>query len=117
MPEEPDAETVLDVLCDATAREILEVLSEPMTASEIEAACGLPRSSVYRKLNQLSAASLLDTDLQLRPDGHHTTRYRVDFESVVVGFTERRAIDADVVRPSAPGARLESLWTEVRQEA
>jgi predicted transcriptional regulator len=117
MTEAPDVETVLDALDDAAAREILEALSEPMTAGEVAGECDLPRSSVYRKLNRLSTASLLETETKLRPDGHHTTLYRVDFDSVVVGFADHRSITVDVVRPAAPGARLESMWAEVRREA
>jgi len=116
MGDDPDVGTVLDVLDDAAAREILEALSEPMTAGEVASECDLARSSVYRKLNRLSTASLLETETKLRPDGHHTTLYRVAFDSVVVGFSDHRSLAVDVVRPAAPGARLESMWAEVRRQ-
>lgn len=116
MRQEPDTGTVLDALDDETARVILEALREPMTAGEVAEECDLPRSSVYRKLGRLAEASLLEEETRLRADGHHTVQYRVDFDSVVVAFSERRSLGVEVVRPARPDARLESMWAEVRRE-
>ena len=116
MSDEPDTGAVLDALDDSDARVILERLDEPMSAAEVADECDIARSTVYRKLSRLSEASLLTEETRLRADGHHTTRYRVDFESVVVEFSERRTLGVEVVRPDAPGAKLASMWAEVRRE-
>lgn len=116
MADEPDTGAVLDALDDPDARVILERLDAPMSAAEVADECDLARSTVYRKLGRLSEASLLAEETRLRGDGHHTTRYRVAFDSVVVEFSERRTLDVEVVRPDAPGAQLASIWAEVRRE-
>ncbi|MFC7177226.1 winged helix-turn-helix domain-containing protein [Halosegnis marinus] len=116
MSDAPDTGTVLDALDDPDARTILERLEEPMSAAEVAEACDIARSTAYRKLGRLSEASLLAEETRVRADGHHTTRYRVAFESVVVEFSERRTLGVEVVRPDAPDAQLASMWAEVRRE-
>lgn len=113
---EPEIDEVLDALDDETCRRIVEELTEPMTASEVAEACAVPLSTTYRKLDRLAEASLVTTGTNLRIDGHHTTRYRTDFQSVVVAFQEERRLGIEVARPEEPTARLETLWAEIRNE-
>lgn len=114
--DEPDLEVVLDALDDPASRTIVETLAEPMSAGEVADASGVPLSTTYRKLDELSAASLVDQRTVIRRDGHHTTEYRTDFEAVMVGFRAERRLGVRVTRPDAPTAQLESMWTEVRRE-
>lgn len=116
--EPPDAKVVLDVLDDEASQTIIEELDGSMTASEIAAACDIPVSTTYRKLDGLTDASLLATGTEVRADGHHTTTYRVDFEAITLLLDESRSLAATVVRPHGDRAdvRLAELWTEVRQE-
>ncbi|WP_255196870.1 winged helix-turn-helix domain-containing protein [Halorarius litoreus] len=113
---EPDLETVLDALDDETCRGIVEELTEPMTATEVSEACSVPLSTTYRKLDRLAEASLVTTATEVRRDGHHTTHYRTDFQSVLVEFHEESQLGVNVARPQVPEARLETLWSEVRNE-
>lgn len=115
--ETPDLQTVLDALEDTDCRTIIRNLDEPMTASEVSEECDIPMSTTYRKLDLLSEASLLAEGTQVRPDGHHATQYRVDFEEVSVGLDESRELTVSIVRPSRTAdERLASLWGEVRKE-
>lgn len=86
---QPDVSTVLDALDDESCREILAVVDdEPLTASEIHEAAGLPRSTTYRKLQMLAEAGLVDETLDIRRSGHHTNRYSRACANVVVGWGE-----------------------------
>jgi predicted transcriptional regulator len=115
--EAPDLETVLDALDDTDCRTIIRHLDEPMTASEVAEECDIPMSTTYRKLDLLSEASLLDEGTQVRPDGHHATQYRVDFEEVSIGLDESRDLVVSISRPArSADERLASLWGEVRKE-
>jgi DNA-binding transcriptional ArsR family regulator len=115
--EQPDLQAVLDALDDPDCREIVSVLEEPMTASEISEASDIPLSTTYRKLELLEDAALLFERTEIRPDGQHASKYEIDFEEVVIALTEQREFDAEISRrPRTPDQRLESLWSEVRKE-
>lgn len=117
-PEPPDPETVLDILADEDARMILHTLNDPMTAQELHERCAIPESTLYRKLDRMTDAGLLEERTRIRPDGRHASEYRVGFESVTI--THRDDTDGLVVAvtpaPKAPDERLAELWSEVSRE-
>ncbi|WP_226013200.1 winged helix-turn-helix domain-containing protein [Halomicrobium salinisoli] len=115
--DSPALEDVLDALDDDDCRAIVSVLDEPMTASEISDESGVPLSTTYRKLEQLTEASLLYEGVELRPDGQHASRYAISFEDVVISLDDERAFEVEISRrPRTPDERLENLWSEVRKE-
>lgn len=115
-PEEPDVEPVLSALDDRDCRDILSALDRPATAAELSERCDIPRSTTYRKLELLSDASLVDERVEVRSDGHHTTRYVVDFETVHVSLDDDRQLAVAVERPErSPEERVAALWEEVRK--
>jgi DNA-binding transcriptional ArsR family regulator len=115
--ETAELQDVLDALDDPDCREIVSVLDEPMTASEISDASDIPLSTTYRKIDRLKEAQLLYEGTEIRPDGQHASKYEIDFEEVVIALTEDREFDAEIARrPRTPDQRLESLWSEVRKE-
>lgn len=115
--EQPELATVLDALDDEDCRAIVSVLAEPMTASEISEASGVPLSTTYRKLELLTDSSLLYEGVEVRSDGQHASRYAIDFEEVVIALDDAREFAVEVEgRARSPDQRLENLWSEVRKE-
>jgi predicted transcriptional regulator len=115
--DSPELQAVLNALDDESCREIIEHLEEPMTASDISDASGVPLSTTYRKLDLLSDASLLAETTEIRSDGRHTTRYALDFEEVRVILDEHREFEVGIARPDkSPDQRLADMWSEVRKE-
>lgn len=113
----PSLQTILDAVEDPAARTIIAHLEEPMTASQLAAACDIPESTLYRKLALLSEASLLTEHATIRPDGQHTTQYRVAFDSIHLQLTETQEFEVAIDRPARTAdERLTELWTEVREE-
>lgn len=83
--DEPDAETVIECLEDAACRAILSATGEQaLTAGELSEQCDLPTSTTYRKLEELTAASLLDEQTRIARDGKHASEYRRAVESVTL---------------------------------
>jgi len=114
----PNLQSVLDALDDEDCRTIIEHLEEPLTAGEVSEECDIPMSTTYRKLDLLSDAQLLAEGVEVRQDGHHATRYRTDFNEVIVALAEDRSLDVEIDRPSEDAAdRLASMWGEVRRGA
>jgi len=115
--ETPELTTVLDALDDQDCRKIVGALAEPMTASEISEASGVPLSTTYRKLELLTDSSLLYEGVEVRSDGQHASRYAIDFEEVVIALDEAREFEVDIAhRARSPDQRLENLWSELRKE-
>lgn len=116
----PSVDDVLDALADDAARRIIVALAEPKTASDLSEECDIPLSTTYRKLENLTDASLLEESTDIRRDGQHTTRYSVSFESVTVSVDEAdgdRSFGVEFTRPERTrDERLADLWSELREE-
>ena len=111
----PSAEEICSALDDPDCREIIRNLDEPMTASELSSHCDIPQSTLYRKLELLSEATLLREGTEIREDGSHASRYEVDFEEIVV--TRDGSIQIEIERPArSADERLAEMWSEVRRE-
>jgi DNA-binding transcriptional ArsR family regulator len=115
--DQPSLQAVLDALDDPDCRAIVRRLERPMTAAELSAACEMPSSTTYRKLELLSDASLVEERIEVRTDGQHTTRYALAFEAVRVALDEDRTFELDIERSShTPEDQLSELWAAVRRE-
>ena len=113
----PSAEDICAALDDPDCREIIQELDEPKTASALVTACDIPQSTLYRKLELLTEATLLEETTEIRRDGHHASKYDIAFERITLVLDEDRNLAVDLERP-ARGAeeRLADLWSEVRKE-
>ena len=105
----PDFQTVFDVLANEQCRTMLKNLDRPKTASELVSTCALPRSTVYRKLEQMVDAGLL-----VKHDGGDSkTRYTIGFDEVVVR-REPKALELDIVpKRRSASEQLSELWSDV----
>jgi predicted transcriptional regulator len=69
-------ETLVSLLDDEHVRSILVATSErPLSATELSEQCDLSTSSIYRRLERLTAADLVSEQTRPRADGHHDTVY------------------------------------------
>jgi len=114
---EPDLQAVLDALDDPNCRTIVQAVEGAMTASEVSEATDIPLSTTYRKLDLLTEASILEERTEIRPDGHHTTKYVLAFDAVEIGLTDDREFEVSISRPArSADEQLAQLWNEVRKE-
>ena len=115
--ETPRLQAVLDALDDPACRTIIKELDEPMTANELADETDIPLSTLYRKIDLLTDASLVVETTEIRDDGHHTSQYRTAVEAVNIELDENREFDVTIERPpKTTDERLERLWSEVRKE-
>jgi predicted transcriptional regulator len=69
---------VLDLFGDEYVCDILRALEgDPMPARELAATCDMSRPTVYRRLNRLTDAGLVDSRIAVSPDGHHRKVFRL----------------------------------------
>lgn len=87
--ETVDPDELLSLLSDDHAREILKlVASEELPAREIADELDASRTTVYRRLDRLEDAGLVDTSMAFHPDGHHRQRFHASLDEVVLSFED-----------------------------
>jgi Fe2+ or Zn2+ uptake regulation protein len=113
----PILQDVLDALDDPDCQTILRETAEPMTAKELTESCDIPKSTVYRKLDLLSAASLVRERIEIHPEGGRITRYQRDFEDVIISMDDEDVLDVEISRPKrSVDERLASIWSKMGDE-
>lgn len=96
--------TVIELLTDDHAREILSALrAGPKAARELIEECEGSKPTVYRRLDRLESADLVDSRTAIHPDGHHRKEFATEVERVTVEFDDGDC-SAAVARGDGPGA-------------
>lgn len=80
---------VLDALNDPTCRSVLRsTLNQPKTASELAKTCDSPLSTIYRKINLLIEASLVESTYRVSSHGKHPRQYRCTVHQIPIEFLD-----------------------------
>lgn len=80
-------EEVLELLDDDHVRAVLAAVTETeRTAREIVDVVESSRATVYRRLNDLEAAGLVEVGMQFDDDGHHRELYRAVPSQITVSI-------------------------------
>lgn len=104
---EIDPQAVLTAFDDDDCRAILEATADgPLTAPELSEQCDVPLSTVYRKLDLLTDAALLEEGVRLRSGGDHLSEYRQSFENVQVSVAEDGGFEVGIAHEDTGGAGL-----------
>jgi predicted DNA-binding transcriptional regulator YafY len=113
----PAVQVVLDVLEDTDCRTLLRETAQPMTAKELIEACDISESTMYRKLDRLSKATLVREFYEIHPERGRITRYQRDLTSLNISITEDDRFDVTINRPRrAVDERLADMWSEMGDE-
>ena len=82
-------ETVFELVDDPHVRTILNaVRDEPRPARELVELCEASRPTVYRRLERIETAGIVQTHTQVHPDGHHRKLFTTDVEAVSLEMDE-----------------------------
>lgn len=80
-------EAALELLSDDNVRTILEAISErPRPPRDLIEVCEASKPTVYRRLNRLEEAGLVEAEIVLRSDGHHRKEFSSNSERVTLDF-------------------------------
>ena len=113
----PPLQDVLDALDDPECRAILRETVEPMTANELIDVCDIPRSTLYRKLELLSSASLVRERDTINPGGGRVTHYERSFDDVTISMDDTGEFSVSVERPpQSTDERLADIWSMMGDE-
>jgi len=85
----PAPEIVFELVDDPHVQTILNaVRDEPRPARELVELCEASRPTVYRRLERLETAGIVQTHTQVHPDGHHRKLFTTDVEAVSLELDE-----------------------------
>lgn len=112
--DKPEFETVVELLDDEFAREILAFTStEPMTVTEISDRSEAAPSTLYRRVERLQEAELLVEQSRIRSDGHHDTVYAAALEHVQISLANGEFTVRIDRRKEDAADRLRRLWGDL----
>ncbi|WP_254763401.1 winged helix-turn-helix domain-containing protein [Natrinema marinum] len=82
-----DSNAAVRLLSDDYARSVLDELDEgPLSAKELVERLDISRPTVYRRLDSLESAGLVQSSISVRADGHHQRRYCVSVDRIRLTF-------------------------------
>lgn len=93
---------VFDALGDATCRTMLRALRDretAMTAQELSSDVDVSPATLYRKLDRLTAAGLIEERDELDEDGHRRSRYRPVVHRIEILLESRGAVKVTLHHP------------------
>lgn len=115
--ESSDLQTILEALEDPDCREILKATEIPTTAQELNEQCDIPSSTLYRKLELLSSASLLKEHYSIHPERGRITRYQRNMNTLSISIDEDDQFTVNIDRPKkSVEERLADIWSEMGEE-
>jgi len=79
---------VLSALDDDSSRAVLRALAEPKPATEVVDESDIPTSTVYRKINELVEAGLVEKTYRGRFGNGHQAVYRRRLDRITIDLTE-----------------------------
>jgi len=83
------AEDLLALLeADYTRTILAAIRSDPKPARALVEECGASRPTIYRRLNSLQDAGLVESRMAYDPDGHHRTVFESTLERVAIDVTD-----------------------------
>lgn len=98
------ATDVLSALGDQDCRELLSACEqESLTAQECAEACELPLSTVYRKLDLLTDAGLLEENRRIKTANNHPTEFSTSFDTLAVSLRAGDELSLDFRQIAADG--------------
>lgn len=84
-----DSAEVLSLLSNEFARQILTAIStRSLPAREIADRLDISRATVYRRLNRLEEAGLVESTMSYHAEGHHRKQFQATLDRVEVAVTD-----------------------------
>jgi DNA-binding transcriptional ArsR family regulator len=112
----PPPDEVLDVLGDEYAREILiATRTRPMTATTLADELDAAPSTVYARIDDLTAAGFLAERTRRDDDGNHTAEYAARLDRLTVRVSENGfELETDLTDRDEAADRLHTLWSDLQ---
>ena len=110
MADDGSAKEVVDLVGDDYAWQILaETREDDRSAEALSETCDADPSTIYRRIERLEEADLLEAEQQLDPGGHHYKTYRANLDAIHVHLDEE-GFTVEIDRREPPADRFTRLY-------
>lgn len=110
MADDGSAKEVVDLVGDDYAWQILaETREEDRSAEALSETCNADPSTIYRRIERLEEADLLEAEQQIDPGGHHYKTYRANLDAIHVHLDEE-GFTVEIDRREPPADRFTRLY-------
>ena len=109
---EDDTVDIVDVLGDEYVQTILaQTHTEPRSVDSLSDACDADPSTIYRRIDRLQEAELLEDQQRLDPDGHHYKVYTASLREVRIRLEEGGYdVEIDRIVEESPADKFTRLY-------
>ena len=115
MSEDTELSTVLAVLDDEYARDILTHTSvDPMSASTLSDRCDASLPTIYRRLERLEECRLVTEETELAPDGNHYSVYSANLDHLELDLEDGELSLEVTYRDEDVADRFTRMWEGMR---
>jgi len=105
-----DPEQLLTLLGDEYTRAIIDALgTESLPAREIASRTEISRPTVYRRLDRLEAAGVVEPTMTVDPDGHHRQAFEIVIDGLELSLGDTAATSASTTTDTASPITLSVL--------
>jgi DNA-binding HxlR family transcriptional regulator len=84
----PSSDVLTLLAADHTQTIIGQIHDSPTPARAVAESCDASRTTVYRRLNRLVDAGLVEPRMTYDPDGHHRTVFETTIDSLTLDLTD-----------------------------
>lgn len=106
---------LLELLGEERVREILAATSrEPLSAKELSEECDVALSTIYRRVEDMSAHDLLVERTRIESDGSHHSVYEANIDHVDVDVDDG-TIDVRMHIREDAAQRFSRIWSDIRE--
>lgn len=114
MSEEPDAADLFALLDDEYARAILtETSVRPMSAKRLSEAVDASLPTIYRRVEWLRDAGLIDERPAFQREGRHYGVFEARLERIDVRLDDGALTVSVEIEPTDPADRFTAIWEDL----
>ncbi|WP_411963127.1 ArsR/SmtB family transcription factor [Haloferax sp. YSMS24] len=111
-----ESDRTLSALGNEYNPDILRAADEPHSAQEFSEMLDIPIATCYRRIEELTAAGLLELNDRVLSDEHRRTNvYRREVDEIVVRF-ERDDYTVSVTERPEVKNKLDDVWRKIAQD-
>jgi Fe2+ or Zn2+ uptake regulation protein len=110
MDDDGEVKDIVDLLSDDYNWRILEhTREEAKPVDALSEICNADPSTIYRRIERLQDADLVEDQQELDPEGHHYKVYAATLDHVTITLDENGFV-VDVERAESPADRFTRLY-------
>lgn len=108
-----DSVEIIDTLDEYSIYILAEASGDAKSAKELSESSGIPKSTIYRRIENLETHGLIEDEMCMGKNGDHYKVYRTQLEHISIEI-DNGQIQISVIVEEKPKERLKNSWEKMR---